>query len=105
MTHGSEHRTTAGAPAGASSARQRRRCTTVLAALGAVVVLVVALALVRDHVFSSPSPVLLPSHPPRAQGYTGEGVIIAVIDGRIDTSIPELERRGGHRVEHPDLRR
>ena len=27
----------------------------------------------------------------RAQGYTGEGVIIAVIDGRIDTSIPELQ--------------
>ena len=26
-----------------------------------------------------------------AQGYTGEGVIIAVIDGRIDTSIPELQ--------------
>lgn len=72
MTHGSEQRTTAGAPAGAPSARQRRRRTTVLAALGAVVVLVVALALVRDHVFSSPSPVLLPSHPPRAQGYTGD---------------------------------
>lgn len=27
----------------------------------------------------------------RAQGYTGEGVIIAVIDGHIDTSIPELQ--------------
>ena len=27
----------------------------------------------------------------RAQGYTGEGVTIAVIDGRIDTSIPELQ--------------
>ena len=27
----------------------------------------------------------------RAQGYTGEGVIIAVIDGRIDPSIPELQ--------------
>ena len=26
-----------------------------------------------------------------AQGYTGEGVIIAVIDGHIDTSIPELQ--------------
>ena len=26
-----------------------------------------------------------------AQGYTGEGVTIAVIDGRIDTSIPELQ--------------
>jgi hypothetical protein len=26
-----------------------------------------------------------------AQGYTGEGVIIAVIDGYIDTSIPELQ--------------
>lgn len=27
----------------------------------------------------------------RAQGYTGEGVTIAVIDGRIDTTIPELQ--------------
>ena len=27
----------------------------------------------------------------RAQGYTGEGVIIAVIDGRVDTTIPELQ--------------
>ena len=27
----------------------------------------------------------------RAQGYKGEGVIIAVIDGHIDTSIPELQ--------------
>lgn len=27
----------------------------------------------------------------RAQGYTGEGVTIAVINGRIDTSIPELQ--------------
>ena len=26
-----------------------------------------------------------------AQGYTGEGVIIAVIDGRVDTTIPELQ--------------
>lgn len=26
-----------------------------------------------------------------AQGYTGEGVIIAVIDGHVDTSIPELQ--------------
>ena len=27
----------------------------------------------------------------RTQGYTGEGVTIAVIDGRVDTSIPELQ--------------
>lgn len=26
-----------------------------------------------------------------AQGYTGDGVIIAVIDGRVDTTIPELQ--------------
>lgn len=27
----------------------------------------------------------------RAQGYTGEGVVIALIDGHVDTSIPELQ--------------
>ena len=38
----------------------------------------------------------------RAQGYTGEGVIIAVIDGRIDTSIPELQGASIEAVYGPE---